>query len=1137
MDPISAFSLAVNVLSTVDIAVKTGKTLWDLYKSTSGFTKQTDKLLLAMSQFDAALGQLANPRLDASARLASERCSATIKEIRAMLDLCKARKPSSVASALQAKAQYTKHKSELQDLQKELESATGQLRTALAITTNNDVSVIKQLLAASEQRSPQLITKLEAISQKLDPLEELTRLINKSDLQTVKDALSLELAKLTEKLDLLQMIKDAIYLSEASLESMNQATILGALRPATADKRFEEIADPACTTFSWMLGRPSGVESGDSSPDIEDPARVNASQEFLHWLRSGSGIYHIAGKPGAGKSTLMKYLATHSTTQQCLESWAASGPSPKQLICSRFFFWKIGTAEQKTTRGLLRGIIYDILRGNSELTSILFPDHWAPRRYAAMSLAKSPIPTISDTQINNAVKRLLTAEEISARFKICLFIDGLDEFDEPSQSLWAFCDRLGSWAKHRNVKLCVSSREETPILGALHCAHRITLHHLTDADIGALVHERLSSNPYFQRVALSDTDGRQDKTTRLIIDNAKGVFLWVVFLLKLIEEELPNQRSTSFHTIHRLIETAPDELNEFFRRIFKTIPKHHARGAHFVLAMMLRLRGYCIAGDYSNNFSPAKNVTTSQALTLFGLSYIFDSFDNCQHNYEDRPFLFPVPLCSNEHDYRKREIQTAERLQSWCKGLIEVRTLNSDRKHAADFTHRSVSDFLCTELRDLAPNWKIDDDWVAEGILTTYLAEFKALSFTQTNFTPRKQLDARAAQERRLPAMIECLAKTGFAMTAPPASWVFTLLDEIDAFRQYSVATDSSTAEPPKDWFVIMRGDGFQICHPENQPGSLFAIATDMAAPMLNYVMWRLQDPRLLGDDSHKLLTLASIVSGTRKQFKSQQFMDVSPILRALLERGLSPNVGYPQIGTREVPWFSVTEWRESLTANRQDGMAIGSKSPWRDTLSIFIFLFAFSYKGAVPVSIWNELQVWLEFGAEVPAEVLVIPLATSQYWAAVGFRYPTERAEIAVWDCEDLKMPRKEWLMGYFATIKSTTLSSMIRWHQPHNMHTLSVYTDPMGMVASDSQEWKPPFHQTAPTFIMHDRNQHLCPVYPFHWIYGLVWEQHLRQWVRGDPSPLRDWTSGQWVAYMTPRRHNAVGEGAVSLTMRAGR
>lgn len=132
MDPISAFSLAVNVLSTVDIAVKTGKTLWDLYKSTSGFTKQTDKLLLAMSQFDAALGQLANPRLDASA---SERCSATIKEIRAMLDLCKARKPSSVASALQAKAQYTKHKSELQDLQKELESATGQLRTALAITT------------------------------------------------------------------------------------------------------------------------------------------------------------------------------------------------------------------------------------------------------------------------------------------------------------------------------------------------------------------------------------------------------------------------------------------------------------------------------------------------------------------------------------------------------------------------------------------------------------------------------------------------------------------------------------------------------------------------------------------------------------------------------------------------------------------------------------------------------------------------------------------------------------------------------------------------------------------------------------------------------------------------------------------
>jgi hypothetical protein len=49
MDTVSAFSLAVNIIDMVDMAVKTGKELHELYSSTSGFTKENEALTQATS--------------------------------------------------------------------------------------------------------------------------------------------------------------------------------------------------------------------------------------------------------------------------------------------------------------------------------------------------------------------------------------------------------------------------------------------------------------------------------------------------------------------------------------------------------------------------------------------------------------------------------------------------------------------------------------------------------------------------------------------------------------------------------------------------------------------------------------------------------------------------------------------------------------------------------------------------------------------------------------------------------------------------------------------------------------------------------------------------------------------------------
>jgi len=75
-------------------------------------------------------------------------------------------------------------------------------------------------------------------------------------------------------------------------------------------------------------GQPeNGVDSARSSEDEEeeeeeDEAKSYARESLLNWLSSGTGIFHISGKLGSGKSTLMKYLCEHDNTKLLLEKWA-----------------------------------------------------------------------------------------------------------------------------------------------------------------------------------------------------------------------------------------------------------------------------------------------------------------------------------------------------------------------------------------------------------------------------------------------------------------------------------------------------------------------------------------------------------------------------------------------------------------------------------------------------------------------------------------------------------------------------------------------------------------------------------------------------------------------------------------------
>lgn len=63
-------------------------------------------------------------------------------------------------------------------------------------------------------------------------------------------------------------------------------------------------------------------EKVENEEKREDEAKASARELLLNWMSSGAGIFHISGKLGSGKSTLMKYLCDHDCTKSLLEEWA-----------------------------------------------------------------------------------------------------------------------------------------------------------------------------------------------------------------------------------------------------------------------------------------------------------------------------------------------------------------------------------------------------------------------------------------------------------------------------------------------------------------------------------------------------------------------------------------------------------------------------------------------------------------------------------------------------------------------------------------------------------------------------------------------------------------------------------------------
>jgi hypothetical protein len=496
------------------------------------------------------------------------------------------------------------------------------------------------------------------------------------------------------------------------MESGNRIAILDALKFSMMEVRYHQVPEAAVKTFTWIFDDCDSQKS--SNPYLKYP--------FKTWLTSGDGIFHICGKPGSGKSTLMKYIFQHSETVPYLQTWAGE----KELIVAPFFFWKPGGILQKSLVGMVRFLLYYVLQRCPEAIADLFLQHWNPPEHTPWGPRKTI--ALSEKEILDAFENFIMSGDICSEYRFCFFIDGLDEFEEGFLKYRDLVVKLKHWVElsRGGVKLCVSSREVPVFLGRLELSQRIRLQDLTKRDIEVFVHGRLEKEERFEDMRKFHGD-KCERFEEHIVAKADGVFLWVTLAMTMISEGLEVHESLA--ELEEKLNLLPQELEAFFQHILDSIPKAQQRKAYRTLS-------YTMTAARSNDI---ENFVCGE--------YLFSPLSLLRFSFLDEYIDEPRFVKSLEfRDMTKPQIETrliaaAAQVTGRCKGLLELRSSNNWRARAhssgstieipncaimVDFTHRSIPEYLAEFIKESGPKYLGGFD-PKDALLQTLIAVLKTI--------------------------------------------------------------------------------------------------------------------------------------------------------------------------------------------------------------------------------------------------------------------------------------------------------------------------------------------------------------------------------------------------------------------------
>ncbi|RYP45257.1 hypothetical protein DL768_008373 [Monosporascus sp. mg162] len=439
-------------------------------------------------------------------------------------------------------------------------------------------------------------------------------------------------------------------------------TILHSLWYPTMTDREESIGVAYASTFDWLFHDPK--------------AKGRPWDSFVDFLQGDTGAYWITGKPGSGKSTLMKYLRDDPRTIQHLNVWAAG----RELLQASFYFYYKGSDMQKSEYGLVLSLLYNLLKQRPDLIPAAFEDR---SRY--LLLHEKSIGKPSPQEARKALKRLFTTQTEIFFF---LTVDGLDEFDPKVSAthVQSLLDLGRSFSELPSVKVVFASRPLNDFEEAFADCPSLNIHQLTHDDIRLYVEERLEKHSRMQMLLARDPNNAS-KLVRSIVASSDGVFLWVRLVVDSLIDGLKNY--DGIEDLQRRVDELPTDIYDLYDVLLSRVSDTY----RLQTAKLLQLVHY--------------NPSYTE-LSVLGLWFA----EQATHEMVIRTAVSPITDSDLEYRYNEME----HRLKSRCLGLIEIRPSQWTQEHInslhrrpstdiydvtnkfinarVTFLHRSVSEFL-----------------------------------------------------------------------------------------------------------------------------------------------------------------------------------------------------------------------------------------------------------------------------------------------------------------------------------------------------------------------------------------------------------------------------------------------------------
>lgn len=431
------------------------------------------------------------------------------------------------------------------------------------------------------------------------------------------------------------------------------------------DYRAEEIETAHSGTCDWIFDSDTG---------------------FVDWLYSREGYYWIRGKPGSGKSCLMKFLHDDKRCEKYLNHWTRD----TLVVSAWFFFHQRGSLLQKSWEGLLRSVMYQLMQQSLAIHCLLRPVCLnRAKKYSVIAAGKLEVnwPLAA---LEQCLSIILDQDQRS--IDVVLFLDALDEYNDPPELIAEalknlavppkthFFTDLSSRMRLTRIKICFSSRPWDVFMRRFSSLPGFFMHKKSEMDIRKYVVDKImeigqsscSACAAKSRASRCRARGRGSKelddaelaAVEKMVTKAEGVFLWIRLVLDQVRASFNCKSTPVAELVENHLDAVPSKLEDMYEQTLQRIPLANRAEAFVILEIVYRSSTILFVEDL---------------YCAVGCGML-QTYEQCQSDINRR------------QQSGLSHWEMASHLKNLCGGLLEVLEVKDGLR--IQFIHRTVTDFV-----------------------------------------------------------------------------------------------------------------------------------------------------------------------------------------------------------------------------------------------------------------------------------------------------------------------------------------------------------------------------------------------------------------------------------------------------------